>query len=50
MDAEEDGYIDKFHEAGYYGEQDVENLKNITEEELKKDIGVYKKGIIFYKS
>ena len=50
MDAKEDGYIDKFHEAGYYGEQDIENLKNITEDELKKDIGVCKKGIIFYVS
>ena len=49
MDAEEDGYIDKFHEAGYYGEQDVENLKNITEDELKNDIGFCKKGIAFYK-
>ena len=45
MDTEEDRYIDKFHEAGYYGESDVENLKNITAEELKNDIGVYKKGI-----
>ena len=49
MNAEEDGYIDKFHEAGYSGEQDVENLKIITEKELK-DIGVYKKGIKFYVS
>ena len=48
MANEEDGYIDKFHEAGYSGEQDVENLKNITEKELN-DIGVYKKGIAFYK-
>ena len=49
MDTEEDGYIKKFHNAGYYGEQDVENLKKITEEELKNDIKVYKKGISFNK-
>ena len=45
MDTEEDRYVDKFHEAGYHGESDVEHLKNITAEELKNEIGVYKKGI-----
>ena len=45
MDAEEDGYCEKFHKAGYHGTEDVENLVHITEQELTKDIGVFKKGI-----
>ena len=44
MDIPEEGYIQKFHAAGYYGEGDVENLVHITENELKNDIGVKKKG------
>ena len=46
MDAEEDGYCEKLYKAGYHGVEDVENLVHITEEELIKDIGVFKKGIL----
>ena len=45
METEEDGYVQRFRSAGYFGENDVENLRLITEEELTKDIGVRKRGI-----
>ena len=45
METEEDGYVQRFRSAGYFGENDVENLRLITEEELTKGIGVRKRGI-----
>ena len=44
MDTEEEGYIQKFEAAGYCMPNDVKNLREITEEELKRDIGVTKRG------
>ena len=38
-----DEYIDIFHSAGYKTEEDVENLKELNNKELKK-IGVHKRG------
>ena len=45
MGVEEDDYVKKFYDAGYFGQEDVENLQLITKEELQRDIGVKKKGI-----
>ena len=42
--AVEDDYVRKFFNAGYFGQDDVENLPLITKEELTKVIGVTKKG------
>lgn len=47
LDSKEDGYIEKFHNAGYYGEEDVEHLIHITEKELKEDMKITKKGIAY---
>ena len=44
MDKEEENYIQKFQTAGY-STHDVENLSQITEEELRTDIGVTKPGL-----
>ena len=44
MDTEEEDYIQKFETAGYCMPKDVKNLREITEEELKRDIGVTKRG------
>ena len=43
MNREEDDYLRKFNRAGYY-DGDVENLTQITDEELINDIQVTKKG------
>ena len=44
MDTEEEDYIQKFETAGYCMPKDVKNLREITEKELKQDIGVTKRG------
>ena len=38
-----DEYIDIFHSAGYKTGEDVENLKELNKNELKK-IGIHKRG------
>ena len=48
MDTEEEDYIQKFETAGYCMPKDVKNLREITEEELKQDIGVTKRGDFNY--
>ena len=42
----EEDYVSKFEKAGYKTSDDVEHLKEITEEELEKEIGVKKLGIL----
>lgn len=39
-----DEYIDIFHSAGYKTGEDVENLKELNKNELKK-IGIHKRGM-----
>ena len=48
MDIEDD-YLTKFNSAGYY-DCDIENLTQITDEELKNDIKVTKKGTNYMQS
>ena len=42
---DEEGYVSKFENAGYSRLEDVEHLKDITEEELEFVIGVVKPGM-----
>ena len=42
---DEEGYVSKFENAGYSRPEDVEHLKDITEEELEFVIGVVKPGM-----
>lgn len=44
MGGEEDDYVDKFFNNGYFGKDDVENLQSITKDELVNSIGVNKNG------
>ena len=46
MDEEEEDYIRRFNAAGYCTSDDVEHLREITEDELKVDIGVTKPGSV----
>ena len=45
MDEVEENYIQKFKKAGYITSEDVENLSEVTENELITDIGVTKIGL-----
>ena len=42
-----DEYIDVFHSAGYKTEEDVENLKELSEKEMRK-MGINKMGEVLY--
>ena len=44
-----DEYTNLFHAEGYRTEEDVENLKDLTSEELKA-IGVHKRGAVAFES
>lgn len=44
MGSEEDNYVEKFFNNGYFGEDDVVNLQLITKDELMNVIEVRKKG------
>ena len=46
MHEEEEDYIHRFMAAGYFSKDDIENLREITEEELQKSIGVTKTGLL----
>ena len=43
MEKEKEKYVQKFYDAGYIGEEDVEHLPLITKDELVS-MGVTKKG------
>ena len=46
MHKEEENYVQKFEAAGYSSPKDVEHLNEITEDELRTEIGVTKPGLI----
>lgn len=45
MDEEEENYTQKFKAAGYITSDDVEHLREVTENELMTHIGVNKIGL-----
>ena len=46
MDKEIEDLVSKFRKVGYSTSEDVEHLKEVTEQELKMDIGIKKPGAL----